>query len=327
MLECERRLASSREDLRFLAQRAGSFYKPFPKSERLRPFQKKRLPQRKHPRIIDNPTGELKIVQRRINRVLLRPVTVPSYLCGGVPGKSVLDNVLLHFGAREIITLDIKSFFRSITNIQVYRVWAKTLDCSPKVSSLLTKLTTFERHLPQGAPTSTLLANLVLFSVDQPIRDECERHGVMYSTWVDDLAFSGFDARLVIRTAVAALQNAGFSVSHRKLRVMGSGSRQVINGILLGRFPSVLPERLSRLRAGIHNLRLGRVPVPEIQGYTRSLRGGIAHVASIAPRKAAKLVQDLDQAAEHVMRQSRGQLTGLGDCAPHGTGDFGLVNV
>jgi RNA-directed DNA polymerase len=298
MGKCEALLGIDRGRLRFLAQHAGSYYRPFPKRDRPRPFQKKPKPPRKRPRIIDNPTGELKALQTRINRSLLKPVVFPAYLCGGVPGKTVLDNVLLHFGAPVVVRVDIKSFFRRITNLQVYRVWRETLDCSPKVAALLTKLTTFERHLPQGAPTSTLLANLVLFSIDRPIRDACQRHGVIYSTWVDDLAFSGAEARAVIGTAVTALRDAGFSVSHSKLVTMGPGSRQVLNGVLMGRFPSVLRERLSRLRSGVHKLSVGEVPAADVQVYIRRLRGGIAHVASIAPLKAKRLSRDLERAAE-----------------------------
>lgn len=289
-------LGTDRNRLRFIAQHAGSYYRPFPMKERARPFQRKFKPPRKRPRVIDNPGPTLKALQKRINQRILKPLAFPAYLCGGVPGKTVLDNVLLHFRARVIVAIDIKNFFPSIGNCLVYRVWRDVLDCSPKIAGLLTKLTTFERHLPQGAPTSTLLANLVLFSVDAPIRDVCRLRGVTYSTWVDDLAFSGSEPQAVIRVAVEALRAAGFSVSHKKLKVMGPGERRVLNGVLVVRFPSVLPERLSRLRSGIHKLRTGEVAPEDVGSYVRGLRGGIAHVASVAPQKAAKLSRDLELA-------------------------------
>jgi len=143
---------------------------------------------------------------------LLKPLALPHYLCGGVPGKTILDNVFMHLGAPVLITLDVRSFFRSITNRQVYNVWRNVLNCSPRIAATLTRLTTFERHLPQGAPTSSLLANLVLYSSDAAIRSACAAHQVAYSTWVDDLAFSGRSPRVVINAAVACLRVAGLSV-------------------------------------------------------------------------------------------------------------------
>jgi RNA-directed DNA polymerase len=293
MITCETLLGANREHLRFVADNAGSYYRPFPKKDRVRPFQKKSTRTRKPLRPIDNPCGELKILQRRINEKLLKRVVLPQYLCGGVRGKSVLDNVLLHMGAPVLVTVDIKSFFRRITNRQVYAVWNSTLNCSPKIAALLTQLTTFERHLPQGAPTSSLLANLVMYSIDRPIREECARHGVQYSTWVDDLAFSGKEAREVIPIVVGSLRSAGFSVSHRKLKIMGPGTRKVLNGILMGRFPGVLPDRIARLRSGIHKLRTNQVAANEMDRYLQQLEGGILYVASAAPRSGAKLSQEL----------------------------------
>lgn len=294
MPRCEALLGASRGHLQNVAENAGSYYRKFLKRDKSRPFQKKFNQSKKSPRTIDNPCGELKNLQRRINEHILKPVVLPNYLCGGVPGKSVLDNVLLHLGAPTLVTVDIKSFFRRITNLQVYAVWRSTLNCSPKIAALLTRLTTFERHLPQGAPTSSLLANLVLYSIDLPIRKECARRGVNYSTWVDDLAFSGTDAREVIPVVVGSLHRAGFSVSHRKLKIMGPGTRKVLNGILMDRFPSVLSQRIARLRSGIHKLRTNQVAANEMQRYIQQLKGGIAYVASIAPRKGATLRQELE---------------------------------
>jgi Reverse transcriptase (RNA-dependent DNA polymerase) len=287
-------LSTSREHLKFLAGHAGALYKPFEKKDRTRPFAKKAQASKKKPRIIDNPLDQLKVVQKEINRQLLKSVIFPDYILGGVHRKRVLDNVMLHLGAPVLVTLDIKSFFRRITNIQVYGVWRDVLDCSPKIATLLTRLTTFERHLPQGAPTSSLLANLVLHSCDFSIRDECRRRGVMYSTWVDDLAFSGREARGVISVAVHALTDAGFAVSHRKLRVMGPATRKVLNGVLLSRFPSVVPEYLRRIRSGIHKLQTGLVPPHDSDRYLRILLGAINHISSIEPKKGAQLRNRLE---------------------------------
>src|SRR5207245_666478 len=119
-----------------------------------------------------------------------------------------------HFDARcrYLVTIDIMNFFPSITPQQVLAVWRKILNCSPAVAYLLTGLTTCRGRLPQGSATSTLLANLVLSSFDAEIRTVCETNGVCYSSWVDDLAFSGDSAPRIVCHVIAVLMKAGFGV-------------------------------------------------------------------------------------------------------------------
>jgi len=136
-----------------------------------------------------------------------------------------MDNVTIHLGASVLVTVDIKNFFPSIHNRMVYRVWSELLGCSPEISSLLTRLTTREHHLPQGSSTSTTLANLALFMIDGPIRAACDARSVHYSTWVDDLAFSGANARDVLPTVIQTLKDSGLAVARSKLRIMGPGTR------------------------------------------------------------------------------------------------------
>jgi hypothetical protein len=294
MRALEHRLGYTQESLGALADIAGREYSPFYVLDKIRPFQKRFKPAKK--RLIDNPCDELKRLQRRINESLLRPVGLPNYLCGGVRGRRVLDNVLLHFGAPELVVLDIKRFFPSITNEHVYSVWRDLLDCSPDISGLLTRLTTFERHLPQGAPTSTSIANLVLYSVDGAIRAQCAGRGITYSSWVDDLAFSGRNVSRILEVAIPTLNRAGFSISRRKLRIMGPGDQKTLNGVLMGKRPSVVRERLSQLRSSIHKLRSGQVSEELVCSYVRALRSRIIQLKMITPTRAARLERQLESA-------------------------------
>lgn len=275
-----------------LASSAGARYRPFEHMKAPKPFQRK--PASIKIRRIDNPRDELKSIQKRIYEKLLRPLELPNYIYGGVAGKQTLDNARLHLGAKVLIRVDIARFFPSVTNVQVYRVWRVLLGCSTVISGLLTQLTTFERRLPQGAPTSTLLANLVLFMADGPIKAECERLGIRYSSWVDDLAFSSDNPRDVLGAVFAALNQAGFTVARRKLEIMGSRERKILCGVLLGRFLGIPPNKVSAIRSGIHKLRTKEIQPADLDRYVRSLQGGIAHIRSVNPTKAQKLSVNLD---------------------------------
>jgi hypothetical protein len=284
-------LGFKREYLRWFAANAGSCYDPFAARKKSRPFPKK--PTSVKLREIDNPSPELKAIQRAINTNLLRPLEFPIHVCGGVKGRSVVDNAKLHEGAKVLVTMDIRKFFPSVSSDQIHAVWYKQLNCSPRISALLTQLTTFERRLPQGAPTSTLLANLVLLQAGEQIWKYCEQENIIYSCWVDDLAFSGPNARTVIQTAIIALRSAGFRVARDKMKISGPGDRKMLTGRMLGRVLSLHPQYFAWIRSGIHKLANGLVPGPKVAEYVASLEAKIKYISSIVPRKAIKLREAL----------------------------------
>ncbi len=284
-------LGRSRQELQDLASHAIRYYQPFPLSARARPFAHNGKPPKK--RWIDNPAGPLKAIQSRIEKRLLKRLILPEHLLGGVRGKSIVDNARVHLRRKCLVTIDIKNFFPSISPQQIRSVFLETLNCSPEISFLLTGLTTCRDRLPQGAPTSTLLANLVLGTCDHEIRSVCMLNGVAYSSWVDDLAFSGDSATDVIGPVIAALKKAGFGTSHRKIKVMGPGDRKVLNNLVLGRFITVQRQYRSSIRAGIHNLKCGKVRAIEIGAYVEGLRGSINYLRLFEPEKARLLTEEL----------------------------------
>ena len=279
------------DDLLLLAETARNFYKPFDLNPKPRPFAKK--PPKK-PRPIDNPTGKLKEAQERINKLLLSPVILPDHIFGAVRYRSIIGNAQCHQGAALLVTLDVRQCFPSITNVHVYQVWANILGCSPVVASLLTKLTTFNRHLPQGAPTSPVLANLFIWSVDEEIRNTCTELGIAYSTWIDDLAFSGDKSREVIQDVVAVLKQSGIRLSHKKIKIMGSRQSKTLTGTRFGNQALRAPkETYDRARAGIHKLESNLISETDKERYCRSLSALIAHIQRICPKDARPLRENL----------------------------------
>jgi hypothetical protein len=216
-----------RETLCRLSDTPHENYDPFMAVRPLRPFQKKPPSE---PRPIDNPLQELRWVQKRIYRRLLRPICFPDHIMGAVRKRSVSDNAGLHLGADLLVTLDIRQCFPSVTNVKVYDVWRVLLGCSTPVAALLTRLTTFRRRLPQGAATSPFLANLFIWMIDEPIRAACEELGVAYSTWIDDLAFSGERARELIQVAAGTLGARGLRLSRKKIKIMGPSAIKLLTG-------------------------------------------------------------------------------------------------
>jgi RNA-directed DNA polymerase len=284
------------EEIEAIANKAGSYYSPFNAPPPRRWFPK--VTRIEKIRKIDNPIEPLKALQRKILSNLLETIYVPSYMLGGVKGRTLRQNIEIHASAKVLVTLDIKSFFRSVTSQQVFRIWRKSLNCSKKTADLLTKLTTFEGHLPQGAPTSTYLANLVLASVDKRILDACEREGVTFSTWVDDLAFSGSNAPNVINAAVMALKEVGLAVSHHKLKVMRAGTRKQLNGLVLSRTLNLPSAYRKGIRSGIFKLRTKKICKAILPTYVRSLNGRIEYISSVNEKVGDRLKRDFIDALQ-----------------------------
>lgn len=281
-----------RETLVRLSIQPESSYAPFETLGRSRPFQKE--PPTKL-RSIDNPQEELSWVQKRIYRRLLKPICFPEHILGAVPKRSVSDNALRHLNSITVlVTLDIRQCFPSVTNVHVYKVWRQLLGCSTPVAALLTRLTTFRRRLPQGAATSPLLANLFIWMVDEPIRIACAELGVAYSTWIDDLAFSGDRAREMIQVAATVLGANGLRLKREKIKIMGPRAVKLLTGTRLGAQQVRAPkEKLSRIRSGIHKLRSGLVRIEDEERYIGGLVAQLRFICQLCPDDVGRYAGDL----------------------------------
>jgi hypothetical protein len=152
-------------------------------------------------------------------------------------------------------------------------------------------------HLPQGAPTSPALANVCTYRVDCRLAGLAKSAGAAYTRYADDLAFSGgreFERRVerFSHHAAAILLEEGFSVNHRKTRIMRQGVRQHLAGLVTNQGINVIRADFDRLKAILTNcVRLG----PESQnreghpGFRRHLEGRVVFVEAINPGRGKRL--------------------------------------
>jgi RNA-directed DNA polymerase len=260
-------------------------YAPFQQGKTPKPHSKK--PVSTKLRTIDNPTDDLKRVQKRILRRLLDPVKLPDYFYGGVRKRSVGSHATAHLGATTIIKMDIESYYPNTTARHIYKVWNTVLGCSPEIAGLLTKLTTCNFYLPQGAPTSPALANLHLSSFYDPIVNNCVSLGIKTTVWVDDLTFSGARAREIIEPVRQLFAANGYKLSRKKLEILGPRDAKDVTGPRLGLSSLRASEQnMSDLRAGIFNFRSGRFTTRGMAKDLQSLQGKVAYVRSICPGDA-----------------------------------------
>ena len=132
----------------------------------------------------------LKNIHRRIKLKIFSHVVFPNYLTGSLKGRDYKTNAALHAGSRIVICEDIGQFFPSTRAPVVHDIWKNFFGFSDDVADCLTRLTTKDGALPQGAITSSYLANLAFWRDEPQIQAYLARLGVTYSRYVDDLALS-----------------------------------------------------------------------------------------------------------------------------------------
>ena len=142
-------------------------------------------------RVLRVPDPVLKDIQRRIARVLLSGMPVSPHATAYRYGAGVVENARRHVGRPELLKLDILHFFDSIRYIQVKEAAFPAEIYAEPLRILLSMLCYDRDVLPQGAPTSPWIANLVLRPFDEKLGAWCRARGVVYTRYCDDLAFSG----------------------------------------------------------------------------------------------------------------------------------------
>lgn len=203
-------------------------------------------------RWIEAPRPHLKNIQRSLLDNMLYGLRATDQAHGFVPGRSIVTNARQHVGRQWVVTLDIKDFFPSITSRQVRRA-IECLGVEQECLAPMTRLLTRHGRLPQGAPTSPHVANLVAADLDKRLAQAAATRGWTYTRYADDLTFSGDSPpRGLIDEVEASLREYGFRAARGKTHVMGRDQRQVVTGLVVNdrvRLPK--PQR-RRLRAMVH---------------------------------------------------------------------------
>lgn len=171
---------------------------------------------KKKVRVINPSKAILKLLQERINKNVFSQIKYPVYVQGGVKNRSNITNASLHKGNKFKFTTDIKSFFPSVTPTLAYK-GLKQLGVSPNVAKTLTELTTFKGKVPQGAPTSTHIANIAFLSIDKVINDYCIANALTYSRFIDDITISSkIDFKSNLPIILNFITENGFRISNKK---------------------------------------------------------------------------------------------------------------
>lgn len=256
-------------------------------------------------------------------------------------GNSILNAAARHCGATWLIKLDVHNFFESISEISVYRVFrqlgyqalpafemarictrnvpvairyrGRRWRCNPKKYKIHDYNSRLLGHLPQGAPTSPMLANFAVRKLDVDLTKIANSWGLRYSRYADDISLSAhnnFDrvkARKVIGEVYGALSRHGLSPNRAKAAVSGPGSRKIVLGLLVDSDkPHLTREFKANLRMHLYYMLHGQVGpsahaarrgFAAVAGLRHHLQGLIAYARQIDPEYAEKREAEFAQIA------------------------------
>ena len=240
-------------------------------------------------------------------------------------GRSILTNARTHLGASVVLNIDLENFFPSIHFGRVRgRFMAKPFKCPDAGATILAQLCCHDGALPQGAPTSPTVSNLISAGMDVDLQRFATERQCRYTRYADDITFSttrrdfsgdvvSADADIEGKPVIGArldeiIEKHGFRINRKKVRLQRRNQRQVVTGLKINRFPNPSRRLFSQIRAMLHALetfglkaaqrdhvehvaRKHRAPYRGQPSFLHALRGKIEFVGAIRGRSSPAFIR------------------------------------
>jgi len=213
-----RLLGVERTELALLASRAEYLYR----------HRRKTTGRKK--RIISEPEEELKSVQRELAAKVMSslPMSLASF---SVKGGGVVRAALEHLSHPHMLVLDLADCFPAM-GLRLIRAGLQRAGLTEEAAGIVTRLVTVKGALPQGAPTSSVVLDIVLHDLDRELSALAVDYDSRYTRYADDLCFSGpHELSSIASRARLIIRRHGFRINERKTRLTGPQDAHVVTGI------------------------------------------------------------------------------------------------
>lgn len=225
-------------------------------------------------RKIHAPHFKLKLVQKLLAEVLNEAYLpkASSAAHGYIVKRSIKTNAIKHEKKRCVLRIDIEDFFPSIHLGRVRGIlMSPPFSLKKDVADLVAKLCTFpqrqyETILPQGAPTSPVLSNLICRNLDREMTNIAIKHRCHYSRYADDLTFSTDrstfpheiqykekDSIIIGEAILRVIRQNNFEINHDKTFFKNKHSRQIVTGLIVNNKVNIPRNKIRELRAILHS--------------------------------------------------------------------------
>ena len=247
------------------------------------------------PRTICAPSGDLKTLQVKLANLLWsyqksvweEKGIKPNISHAFEKEKSIITNAKIHRNKRFVLNLDLENFFDSFHfgRVQGYFEKNNNFKLPYDVSVILAQLTCYQGRLPQGAPSSPIMTNLICQAMDIYLLRVAKEYKLDYSRYADDLTFSTNDRHFVenqekfLAEATAAIKRAGFSINEKKTRLQFRDSRQEVTGLIVNKKLNVNHAYVRKTRAMAHQLySTGEYLIDGVPGTIKQLEGRFSFI-------------------------------------------------
>ena len=217
-------------------------------------------------RTISAPVAGLKSILCSLNPILLSVYEPSKHAMGFVPGRSVVDNANIHLGQNYVYNIDLQDFFPSIEKSRVWkRLTLPPFNFPSDLADVIAGLCTMRKEegesiryvLPQGAPTSPTLTNIICEKLDRQLAGLAKRFGLQYSRYADDITFSSMhyvyaeDGEFIAELHRIIADNH-FLINAKKVRLQKAGMRQEVTGLVVTDKVNVVRKYVRELKTIIH---------------------------------------------------------------------------
>lgn len=246
-------------------------------------------------RVLLIPERRLKFLQRQTLKLLEQIQSVRAPVHGFVKERGAITNANEHQKRPYLLNIDLKDYFGTISQRRVVGL-LKALGIDAQVAKAIAVICVTRNQLPQGAPTSPILANLVSYRLDGDLMRFAKKHHLRYTRYADDISLSGYAQPLALfegelpisgRVPVEKLSEAlratitsnGFEINSEKVWFSGPRSRKEVTGLIVNEFTNVKRTFVRDLRAALFKVEALGIESAEIDYRSRyGGEAGIVHV-------------------------------------------------
>ena len=245
-------------------------------------------------RTICAPSFVLNKVQRSFLNLLYHE-NLSEAANGFIPKFGIKENAQKHVGQEIVVNADIKEFFPSTSVKKIFYLSKKLSKgrLSNLASIFFTEISCYNGFLATGAPTSPMISNLILQSLDLQLLKISKKLNVNYTRYADDITFSGDSAAVwMLKPLKGILKKHNYELDDKKTNIFRKGRRQSVTGVVVNQKLSLPRPIKRRLRAAVHNRSLGQPakfhnkPINDQQ-----LLGYLTFYSMIEPKAGKKLIK------------------------------------
>lgn len=249
-------------------------------------------------RIINAPNDDLKQIQRKLANALWNyqaKIWEENQIQTNIShafqkNKSIITNSKRHVGKRYIVNIDLKNFFDSFHFGRVRGFFIKNFfwELTEEVATVIAQLTCYKGVLPQGAPTSPVITNMICNIMDMHLLQIAKRYKLNYTRYADDMTFSTNDKHFpehydaFYKDLSKEIFQAGFQINEKKTRILYHNSRQEVTGLIVNNKINLKREYYKNTHAMAHSLYAnGSFTINGKDGSIQQLEGRFSFIDQI----------------------------------------------